>query len=142
MTKILLIEDDELVRLSTLDMLEAEGYDAFAAENGLRGLELAHSELPALIICDIMMPEMDGFEVLANLQASPETATIPFIYLTAKADMASLRQGMELGADDYLIKPFNIDQLLTTIQVRLKKHEVLSRQHQAEGESKLFDLLQ
>ena len=145
MTSILLVEDDELVRLSTLDMLEAEGYQVFSAENGLQGLEVARKNLPALIICDIMMPGMDGYEVLANLRNSPETATIPFIFLTAKADMAALRQGMELGADDYLTKPFSIDQLLTAIQVRLKKQETLARQHQAElneAESKLFDLLQ
>jgi K+-sensing histidine kinase KdpD len=126
-------------------MLEAEGYQVFAAENGLRGLELARKCLPALIICDIMMPGMDGYEVLANLHRSPETATIPFIFLTAKADMTALRQGMELGADDYLTKPFSIDQLLAAIQVRLKKQEALARQHQAElneAESKLFDLLQ
>ena len=125
MTKILLIEDDPNVRANILDLLEAEDYDVVGAENGLLGAIWAQENLPDLIISDVMMPEIDGHEVLSALQADPATASIPFIFLTALADKADLRKGMELGADDYLTKPFTREELLGAISTRLAKQAAL-----------------
>ncbi len=143
MKTILVIEDDTLVRDTTLDLLEVEGFRALGATNGQEGVELARQELPDLILCDIMMPALDGYEVLAKLRASAKTATIPFIFLTAKADQPSLRQGMEKGAEDYLTKPFSLDQLLAAINTQLQKHEAVARLYWTEFqqvEDKLYDL--
>ena len=125
MSKILVIEDDQLVRDSTLDLLQVEGFETCVAEHGRRGLELARQELPDLIICDIMMPEMDGYAVLDHLRNDVVTAAIPFIFLTAKASKSEMREGMELGADDYLTKPFGRLELLRAIGSRLKKQAAL-----------------
>ncbi len=140
MTKILVIEDEELVRENLLDLLEAEDFDTIAAANGKIGLNLAFSEVPDLILCDMMMPEIDGYGVLATLRQDPLTATIPFIFLTAKsakADFrqfltaksakADFRQGMDLGADDYLTKPFTRAELLSAIVNRLEKQATLKK---------------
>jgi len=124
MYKILVIEDDFNLRKNICEILSVEEYEVECAENGISGLHKAQNVLPDLIISDIMMPEMNGFEVLDNLMKDPETASIPFLFLTAKAEPENVRKGMKTGADDYLIKPFNIDDLLAAIQVRLKKKEI------------------
>lgn len=138
MTKILVIEDEQLVRENILDLLEAEGFDAIGAENGHIGITWAWDRKPDLIICDVMMPELDGYEVLKLLRKEPVTATIPFIFLTAKADKSDLRQGMQLGADDYLTKPFTASELLGAIATRLERHAAVIRQ----SEKRLEELRQ
>lgn len=130
MTKILVIEDEILVRENLLDLLEAENFQAIGAANGRRGVELAQEILPDLIICDVMMPELDGYDVLKTLQQNVATATIPFIFVTAKSDDTDLRQGMLLGSDDYLTKPYDLRELLQAITVRLQKHARLQQKTQ------------
>lgn len=124
MKKILVIEDDPDVRDIILDVLEAEQYWVIGAEQGRRGVDLAIAHLPDLIICDVMMPELDGYGVLRELQNQPQTATIPFIFLTAKSTKFDQRQGMELGADDYITKPFMRTELLSAITTRFKKQKL------------------
>jgi CheY-like chemotaxis protein len=102
MVKILVIEDDPTVQTLILKLLTAEGFDVVSASNGSEGVRLAQQYSPDLIISDIMMPGCDGYQVLEQLHQDPETARIPFIFLSAKSDRTDLRQGMELGADDYL----------------------------------------
>ena len=109
---ILVIEDERQVRNNIQQILELSDYRVLAAENGIVGLQLAKTALPDLIICDVMMPEMDGYEVVAALRENNATATIPFIFLTAKVERTDLRQGMELGADDYLTKPFTAEEVI------------------------------
>jgi len=121
MSKVLVIEDDEAIRSNVLDLLEAEGYDGIGAPTGEAGLELAVQQLPALIICDVGMPGIDGFEVFEILSAQPTTAVIPFIFLSARAERQDVRRGMALGADDYLTKPFTRKELLESIEVRLRR---------------------
>ncbi len=128
MYKILVIEDDNFLRCNISELLSSEGYIAEAAENGKIGLEKARNIIPDLIISDIMMPELSGFEVLEELQKDPNTAIIPFIFLTAKVERENLRKGMNLGADDYLSKPFDLENLLLTIEARLKRKEDNKRQ--------------
>lgn len=123
MKKILIIEDNTDVRETTAEILELARYQVLTAENGKVGVRIAQSELPDLIICDIMMPELDGYGVLHMLGKDSSTADIPFIFLTAKTEKSDLRKGMSLGADDYLTKPFENTELLNTIEVRLKKSE-------------------
>jgi len=125
MKKILIIEDNLDVRENLAEILALSGYDASSAENGKVGVEKANSELPDLILCDIMMPELDGFGVLHILSRQQQTADIPFIFLTAKAEKEDFRRGMSLGADDYIVKPFDDVELLQTIEARLKKSERL-----------------
>lgn len=123
MKKILIIEDDELLRTCTIDFLNEEGFTVYAAEDGIKGVQVAIETVPDLIICDISMPKMDGFEVLKTLQSIPATATIPFIFLTAKSQKEDLRRGMQLGADDFITKPFDYNELLKAIHIRFGKHE-------------------
>jgi EAL domain-containing protein (putative c-di-GMP-specific phosphodiesterase class I)/DNA-binding NarL/FixJ family response regulator len=123
MTKILLIEDDPVVQVLILKLLKSEGFEAIAAVNGQEGLSLAQKLQPDLILCDVMMPVCDGYEVLHHLSQDPLTAGIPFIFLTAKTDHDDYRRGMEEGADDYLYKPFQRDELLGAITARLAKHQ-------------------
>jgi two-component system, OmpR family, alkaline phosphatase synthesis response regulator PhoP len=118
---ILVIEDEQTVRESIVDLLEVEGFSPIGAANGRLGLDLARQTPPDLILCDVQMPEMDGYTVLTQLRASPETARVPFIFLTAKSTKADFRQGMELGADDYLQKPCTATELLGAINARLAK---------------------
>lgn len=127
MKKILLIEDNLEVRENTAEILELSGYDVVTAENGKIGVRLAKQETPDLVICDIMMPELDGYGVLRILNQNPETATIPFVFLTAKAEKSDFRKGMNLGADDYLTKPFEDVELMEVIEMRLKKSEQLNK---------------
>jgi signal transduction histidine kinase len=130
MKKILVIEDEQSVRENLLDLLDAEDFEAIGAADGKVGVELANTHLPDLIICDVMMPELDGFGVLTALRSSPVTETIPFIFLTAKSDKMDLRQGMSLGADDYLTKPFTRSELLGAILVRFEKQATLEKHSQ------------
>lgn len=119
---ILIIEDNTDIREGTAEILELTGrYDVLSAENGRIGVDLAMAHLPDLILCDIMMPELDGYGVLYILSRHEETAHIPFIFLTAKAERSDMRKAMELGADDYLTKPFDDVELLNAIDVRFKK---------------------
>ena len=127
MKKILVIEDDVLLRNCTTEFLKEEGYNVFSAEDGIKGVQTAIEIVPDLIICDISMPRMDGFEVLKTLQSVPTTAIVPFIFLTAKSQKEDLRRGMQLGADDYITKPFDYDELLKAIHVRFGKHEKIIR---------------
>ena len=132
MQKILVIEDEKPVLTNILEILTSGGFSAIGAENGISGVQLAKEHLPDLIVCDVMMPELDGYEVLTQLRSEPATATIPFIFLTAKADKNDLRQGMTLGADDYLTKPFRRKELLEAISARLAKHQAVIQQYLAE----------
>src|SRR6266540_4319493 len=124
--KVLVIEDEPSIRNNIMLMLKVERYAATGAENGRVGLELARSDPPDLILCDVMMPEMDGFAVLEALRAEPRFAEIPFIFLTALDDRSSTRRGMNLGADDYLPKPFTRNELMEAVNSRLKKYEGLT----------------
>ncbi|CAM3776896.1 response regulator [Sphingobacterium prati] len=124
---ILIIEDNIDIREGTTEILELTGrYDIITAENGRIGVDLATRHIPDLILCDIMMPELDGYGVLFMLSKIERTSKIPFIFLTAKAERADMRKAMEMGADDYLTKPFDDVELMNAIEVRLKKHEQLS----------------
>lgn len=125
MTKILVIEDEVQVRENIQEILELEDFDILVAENGRIGVQLAKAEIPDLIICDIMMPELDGYGVLTALRQDWATATIPLIFLTAKADRSDMRQGMQLGADDYLIKPVTPAELLQAIATRLERQAAI-----------------
>ncbi|MGE5353593.1 MAG: LytR/AlgR family response regulator transcription factor [Acidobacteriota bacterium] len=125
MGKILIIEDHLTVCQTIKILLEKAGYETLTAHNGADGIKLALECLPDLIVCDIMMPGMDGYEVLRQLSCSGDTSSIPFIFLTARAEMADLRLGMELGADDYLVKPFKANELLNAISKRLEKRELI-----------------
>jgi CRP/FNR family cyclic AMP-dependent transcriptional regulator len=127
MKKILLIEDNENIRENTAEILELANYKVYKAENGKIGVEVALQEKPDLIVCDIMMPVLDGYGVLHLLHKHPEVQHTPFIFLSAKAEREDLRRGMELGADDYLSKPFEGTELLNAIESRLKKVEQLKR---------------
>jgi EAL domain-containing protein (putative c-di-GMP-specific phosphodiesterase class I)/FixJ family two-component response regulator len=129
MKKILVIEDEEIIRENILKLLKAEGFDVTGAENGAQGLNAAVSNLPDVIICDVMMPELDGYGVLMALRSNPVTATMPFVFLTGKAERSEMRQGMELGADDYLTKPFTKAELVGAISSRLKKQEAVAEQY-------------
>jgi len=124
------IEDETFLREEILDWLHYEGYEAFGAENGRLGIQRAERELPDLIICDISMPELDGYGVLLNIHARPETAAIPFIFITAKASRRDIRRGMELGADDYIAKPFTNVELFQAINTRLHKKHRQEEEHQ------------
>ena len=126
MKKILVIEDDQSIQELLLDILENEGYNVFRAHNGKSGIQLAREILPDLIVCDIMMPGVDGFGVKSALSEDISTALIPFIYLSALVEKKNIRRGMELGADDYLTKPFRIDEIINAVKIRLKKQELIA----------------
>ncbi len=129
MASVLVIDDNADIRDNTAEILELAGYTSFTAENGKKGIETALREKPDIIICDIMMPELDGYGVLHLLQKNPDTRDIPFIFLTAKTERSDLRKGMEMGADDYVTKPFEEIELLNAVEVRLKKREILSQKY-------------
>jgi CheY-like chemotaxis protein len=126
---ILVIDDNNDIRENTAEILELAGYKTLTAENGKKGVEAATKGKPDLIVCDIMMPELDGYGVLHLLRKNPETENIPFIFLTAKTERSDFRKGMEMGADDYVTKPFEDIELLNAIEVRLKKSAVLSNHY-------------
>lgn len=123
--RLLIIEDDQVIRENVAEMLEMSGFEVCTAENGIVGVKVAREQQPDLIICDIMMPELDGYGVIYSLAKDPDMAHIPFIFLTAKAGKEDLRKGMRLGADDYLIKPFEASELLASIDTRLKKSALI-----------------
>jgi CRP-like cAMP-binding protein/CheY-like chemotaxis protein len=126
--KILIIEDNEDVRENTAEILQLAQYEVITAENGRIGVALAQKEKPDLIICDITMPVLDGHGTLYLLSKNEETSSIPFIFLTAKAERSEIRKGMEMGADDYLTKPFDDIELLNAIESRLNKNEILKKE--------------
>ncbi len=121
MRKVLIIEDSDDIREGIVEILDMAGFETQSAKNGKIGVELAIKNVPDIILCDIMMPELDGYGVLYLLQKNPQTASIPFIFMTAKAERSDMRKGMEMGADDYLTKPFDDVELFNAIESRLKK---------------------
>jgi len=129
MKKVLIIEDNPEVRENTAELLELANYEVETAENGKEGVVKAKNTKPDLIICDIMMPELDGYGVLHILSKDIETNQIPFIFLTAKAERSDFRKGMNLGADDYLTKPFDESELLDAIESRLKKASLIQKDY-------------
>jgi len=130
MKKILLIEDNLEVRENTAEILELDEFEVITANDGKEGVELASSEFPDLIICDIMMPELDGYGVLHILSKKETTRNIPFIFMTAKAEKSDIRKGMNLGADDYVTKPFDDTELLDAVEARLKKAEMVREEYE------------
>ncbi len=126
MTTILIMEDDAGVRLPLEDLLEAHGYGVLTAENGREGIEMAKKHRPDLILSDIMMPDIDGYAAFEAIQSDPITAVIPFIFLTAKTDPGEIREGLGLGVDDYITKPFESKDLLDSVRTRLDKYERIS----------------
>ncbi|TYB79478.1 response regulator [Bizionia myxarmorum] len=128
MKKILIIEDNQDVRENTAEILELENYIVTTAENGKIGVQKALEDIPDIIICDIMMPELDGYGVFESLNNNSKTASIPFIFLTSKSERSDLRKGMNLGADDYLTKPFLDSELLEAIECRIKKNDFLKKE--------------
>ena len=128
MKKILVIEDERDIREHIVKILQYEGFEAISAENGRAGIECVQRERPDLIVCDVLMPEVSGYGVLTEIRTNPHTATIPFIFLTARASQDDMRHGMKLGADDYLTKPFKVSDLLDAVRTRLEKHTLETQQ--------------
>src|SRR5579864_693230 len=133
--KILMIEDDPSILTQTLDLLQIQDFDVIGAKDGLIGLQRAREFLPDLIISDIRMPGLDGYEVLAELRKDPVTASIPFIFLTAQVDMANVRDGMAAGADDYVTKPFGIFDLVAAISARFDRQATFTKQAEQKVET-------
>ncbi len=131
MKHILLIEDNNEIRENTAEILQLAGYSVVTAENGKRGIEMAMEKKPDVIICDVMMPVLDGYGVLHLVQKNTELAGTPFIFLTAKAERGDFRKGMEMGADDYITKPFSDSELLNAVESRLQKREMLKKEYQS-----------
>ena len=127
--KILIVEDNQFLRTTTADILQLAGYEVIQAEHGKEGVERAQLDRPDMIVCDVEMPELDGYGVLHYLSNDPKTAMIPFIFLTSRDGAEEMRRGMSSGADDYLVKPFSEADLLATIEVRLKKSAILQREY-------------
>jgi DNA-binding NarL/FixJ family response regulator len=123
MKRILVIEDEPQMRKNVVTILQMEGFQALSAEDGAAGINLAQRERPDLILCDVMMPQVDGYGVLRALRAQKETQSVPFLFLTAKGDRLDVREGMNLGADDYLIKPVRRADLLAAVNARLARAE-------------------
>ena len=128
MNTILLIEDDLALRENTAELLELSNYKVYTAPNGKMGIDEAERILPDIIICDIMMPEIDGYGVLKAISSNSKTSQIPFIFLSAKTEHKEIRKGMDLGADDYLTKPFEEEELLSAVESRLAKAKIISKQ--------------
>lgn len=127
MKKILVIDDDAAIQSLTVKALQSRGYQALSAADGREGLDVARKYLPDLIVCDVQMPTMDGYQTLNALQQDPLTCTIPFIFLTALRDQQHIRFGLGLGADDYLTKPFTVNELINVVNIRLEKKEAIQR---------------
>src|SRR6266496_3945391 len=136
MKRILVIDDEEWLREMVHMALSQKGFEVLEAENGAAGIEIAQRTLPDLVLCDVNMEKVDGYLTLSSLRNEPATASIPFILMTGLADNAGMRHGMELGADDYLPKPFTIEALYAAVEARLKKATALRQ----EAEKKLADL--
>lgn len=126
---VLVIDDNNDIRENIVEILDLAGYKTFSAENGKRGVEIALKELPTMIVCDIMMPELDGYGVLHLLRKHAETEHTPFIFLTAKTERSDFRKGMEMGADDYITKPFEDIELLNAVEMRMKKSAILQQKY-------------
>lgn len=126
---VLVIDDNKDIRENTAEILDLAGYKTLTAENGKQGVEIATKENPSVIVCDIMMPELDGYGVLHMLRKNPGTAHTPFIFLTAKTERGDFRKGMEMGADDFITKPFEEIELLNAVEIRLKKAEILENSY-------------
>jgi DNA-binding response OmpR family regulator len=126
---ILVIDDNKDIRENTAEILEMAGYATFIAEDGKKGVEIALREKPSLIVCDIMMPELDGYGVLHLIRKNKETEQTPFIFLTAKTERNDFRKGMDMGADDYITKPFEDIELLNAVEIRLKKAAILKQDY-------------
>ncbi len=140
MRRLLVIDDHDDIRENIAEILTLAGYEVFTAENGKRGVETALKENPELVICDIMMPELDGYGVLHLLRKNEATVNTPFIFLTAKTERTDFRKGMEMGADDYITKPFDDIELLNAIEIRLKKYDILQQKY-AGGEKGAGELI-
>src|SRR5215831_8500204 len=139
MKKILVIEDQAPMRRNIALLLEMEGFQVTTAGNGVQGVEAARKQQPDLVLCDVMMPELDGYGVVQALRADPAFATLPFIFLTAKGDKADIRIGMNFGADDYLTKPVIREDLLAAVHARLARAEAFDqRMEQAASEAGKF----
>lgn len=130
MERILVIEDEINIAKNIKQILDLSGFYTITAEDGEEGVQLAKEEIPDLILCDVMMPNLDGYQVITELRKDEQTENIPFIFLTAKSDRPDFRKGMELGADDYLTKPFSPNELLTAVTTRLAKHQKMKKQAQ------------
>jgi CheY-like chemotaxis protein len=125
MKKILIVEDENFIRENLIELLEIEGFEAVGAQNGKLGLEMAQEYKPDLILCDVMMPDLDGYAVLSALREDATTAKIPFIFLTASADRNNIQKIKEMGMDDYILKPFHVDKFLAAIAVRMGKLQAM-----------------
>ena len=130
MTKVLLIEDDSVLRENIAELLELSDFEVLTAPNGKLGLKSININIPDIIVCDIMMPELDGYEVLSEVTKNNKTKHIPFIFLSAKTEHQDVRKGMNLGADDYITKPFTEDELVSAIKSRLAKASILKEKEQ------------
>lgn len=135
MTRILIIEDEPAMRTNLQDILELEGFQPILAARGKEGIRLAREQQPDIILCDILMPDMDGHAVLEALRSDPATVRIPFVFLTAKGERSDVREGMELGADDYLVKPVSVDELLRAVHTRLERRRQQKEEFKAEFKS-------
>lgn len=120
MARILLIEDDDIIRQLILDLLDIEGFEVISAEDGQSGLQLAQEQIPDLILCNVTMPDLDGYQVFTALRQNPVTQGIPFIFLTAQASKDSKVQALQLGASGYITKPFSSDELIRAISNQLQ----------------------
>ena len=140
MRRLLVIDDHNDIRENIAEILVLAGYEVFTAPNGKKGVETALKERPELIICDIMMPELDGYGVLHLLRKNEATLETPFIFLTAKTERSDFRKGMEMGADDYITKPFDDIELLNAIEIRLRKNDILKGKY-GEGVKGASDLI-
>lgn len=130
MTVILVIEDDLPVRTTIIDVLKNESFDVFGARNGIEGVHIAREQNPDLIISDVIMPGLDGYGVVRELRQDPKTSTIPIILLTARTERNDMRQGMEYGADDYVTKPFTINELMNAVGTQLKKRIAIVQKYE------------
>jgi DNA-binding NarL/FixJ family response regulator len=140
MKQILVIEDEPKMLRNLITILRLEQFDVLGAGDGEQGLQMAREELPDLILCDVTMPGLDGYQVLARLRANPATVDIPLIFLTARGEREDIRTGMNLGADDYLCKPCPTEELLEAIQARLRRQrEIEQAAHKAAGMQPQFD---
>ncbi|MCF8243060.1 MAG: response regulator [Melioribacteraceae bacterium] len=138
--KLLIIEDDEKIRSVLVTILEEANFDVYTSADGKTGIKLAESLLPQLIICDIMLPDIDGYEICERVREKKETAKCIFIFLTAKSEMEDLRKGMNCGADDYLTKPFKASDLLNAVYTRLEMHQKLLDKNEDENEDDNVEL--
>jgi DNA-binding response OmpR family regulator len=126
MKRVLIVEDDLMIRENLVEVLEMENFVTLSTMDGVAGLELAQEYLPDIIICDVMLPGLNGYSLLDAIRKNMQTAAIPFIFLSAKAAQSDLREGMSLGADDYLTKPYTTQDLLDAINARLIEREVVN----------------